>query len=74
MTTHILNGGWPLCGEPQGVPLNWPDGHSWISIADAREDPSPATCVECIGRLRRLDEARAAVGGARQAARTTGGN
>lgn len=43
---HILLHGFALCGL-RGIPRDWADGHSWVSVYDARL----ATCGACLQRL-----------------------
>ena len=40
---HILNEGFPLCGFSSDFPVNWPEGHLWVSITE----PDDANCEEC---------------------------
>ncbi len=47
-TTHILRFGRALCGR-QGVPDNWPPGHSWVAF-NSPEDLPKASCQECLAK------------------------
>lgn len=44
VVVHYLQGGRSVCGEMQGTPDTWPDGHVWVSYGDW-----PAvTCGGCL--------------------------
>lgn len=46
---HVLRSGEPLCGFMLGeLPGDWPDGHRWISEAQAAKPGAPPiTCSTC---------------------------
>lgn len=43
-TVHILFQGLPRCRFSTQVPRDWPEGHKWVSDADA----DLATCHGCL--------------------------
>jgi hypothetical protein len=50
-TVHCLHEGLALCGLP-GAPATWPEGHTWLSVADwPRADslmtPDAKICQQC---------------------------
>lgn len=44
--THVLRGGYPLCGFRLDRPGSWPEGHRWVSSLDV-EVSKKATCDDC---------------------------
>jgi hypothetical protein len=58
ITVHILYAGWPLCRFNFNVPAQWPKGHKWVGIHDARLANCP-TCVEEHAKLKGGVETRA---------------
>lgn len=51
ITVHILHWGSPLCKFSYSTPSNWPEGHVWVSVVDAKKD---ATCPECLASMKNL--------------------
>lgn len=45
---HILLHGRTLCGYPTGFPVDWPAGHKYCSLHEAKEQ---ANCPGCIERM-----------------------
>ncbi len=45
---HVLHEGRALCGMPGLFPKDWPDGHKWVRLDEAKD----ATCVACKGLSR----------------------
>lgn len=44
---HILDRGAPLCRFEPGVPITWPDGHSWVGLGQPG-----ASCASCLAVAR----------------------
>lgn len=54
MTVHILYQGLPRCRFSTEVPRDWPEGHQWVSDADADQ----ATCQECLREAEVISNAK----------------
>ena len=55
MTVHVLHGGLPLCRFTNKVPRDWPEGHRWMGLVGAREQPEKVTCLPCSADLRMIE-------------------
>jgi len=51
IVVHALEHGQPLCRFSRDIPVNWPDGHTWISVQD-RQHVKNVTCLSCAQMLK----------------------
>lgn len=55
MTVHVLHYGLPLCQFSVNPPCEWPRGHKWVGVEDAKE---LATCEQCKRRALAIQTVR----------------